>query len=581
MPSERKSIMAYAPQTLLSVTGARLCTLDFTVYTNDEKLEILRWLVVCNKDAEALVRLQQMPADALSPPQQQMLYAIQLRIHLKKRSLAPYPEEERTGLRWVKSFKSAGEEIVYPMQLHGFNIVSAGSNKLCLALSMTCIACGATVTSTTHSDLFPHASVAGQTWLCPECLAVQSWDKRVLRDTLWDKFSAYFAILPVDAAGKLSDEDAWATLLLANVLEPYAPVRFCSFRQDRIGHLCHGGVRILEQMGGSEKLTLDFYGFETQFFTSNKVLAGLWKRFFNSTVAAQQLYWLAHTSGMSHLGPLVQHPTYTDPHSGRYIYPLHMNFFEMQQGMRALEAMGVPRGAKIACLFVRDAAYLSCEHPLGGDNKNEYRNSDIDRYQKACEELALRGWYVLRMGAAVAKPLTWTSDHIIDYATHYRTEFMDVWLLLYSDLCLSMGTGPDILYALRNRPCLLSNAVDIFYIALLSPDSLVLPKHIVHAKTQQPVSLEDYLIHDAAYESVIKNITEEKFCYIDNTSEEIYAALCEQLAVIEGTQHYSQADIAMRKKYQKLGSHRYENWGEMRANFSLVSLHAEYRNFTV
>lgn len=581
MNTELAAIIADIPQTRLSIIGNRLARFDRSNCSQAERIQILYWLIVCRKEDAALEVLHELAKEEMAAELAAQLYVAKLRCHLLE--FYPLPENENVLFlpQWVKKFNELAIDIAYATEIQGISLAHNSRKNIILSLDCVCIACKNTIITTIQSDLLPLDSEKNVQWICPHCLAAHSLNKRIIRDRLWDSFSEHFTNLPVDSHGILDDNDATLTLLLANALEPYAPIRFCSFRQDRIGHLCMGGARILEQIGGSEKLTLDFYGFETKFFTANTVLAALWKRFFNSTVAAQQLYWLAHAAGMPHLGPLVQHPNYAESHNGRYTYPLQMNFSEMQQGMRALEAMGIPRGAKIACLFVRDPAYLSTGHPEGTDANNGYRNADIDSYQKACEELAAQGWYVLRMGATVAKPITWVSDHIIDYATHFRTEFMDIWLLLHSDLCMCMGSGPDVLFAMRNRPWLLSNAVDLFYVAMLSPDSLVLPKHVVRTQTQQAVSLQEYLLHEADFESAQKNLSEGNLQYINNTSDEIYDTVCEQLAILEGTLSYSQEDIAMRKKYQKLGSYKHENLGAMRANFSLAFLHAESKNFTV
>lgn len=576
MENELRNIIGDAQKTRLSITASRLLQLDCTEYSAKEHLEIIYWLIVCGKYAEAYASIVMLKAKHLTAEQQALSYAACLRLSLQHYDVAlPVEPEPKYLPHWVKTFLHIHKEVVCPIQFKMMDIAQTPRKEPFLMVEVECVACGAPVLSSARSNLIIKGDAEITDWLCPHCLAMQRTSRRALRDVLWEKFSDFFAALPVDSSGSLEDNDVGVTLLWASVLEPYAPIRFCSFRQDRVGHLCYGGVRILEQMGGSEKLTLDFYGFETKFFTANTVLANMWKRFFNSTVAAQQLYWFAHAVDMPHLAPLVQHPTYTEPHSGRYSYPLQMNFSEMQQGMRALEAMGVPRGAKIACLFVRDGDYLSSIHPTKTDAGHEYRNADINTYQKACEKLVAHGWYVLRMGATAGKEITWTSDYIIDYAKHFRSEFMDVWLWLYSDLCLGMGSGPDILFAMRSRPWLVTNAVDLFYLAILSADSLVLPKHVVRAQTQQHVSLKEYLLYEANYKSGQKNLAEGNLQYIDNTSEEIYDTVCEQLAIIEGRQCYSQEDIAIRKQYQELGSHQYDDWGAMRANFSLVFLRAE------
>lgn len=576
MASDIDDIVFAAGQTRLSVTGARLIQLQPEKFTAQEQLEILYWLLLCGKCIEACAYVKILAAATLDARQQGRLYAACLRLSLLDSSVDMPPEPPQAYLpRWVKAHLQRGENVVYPPYVTAVSLARDSRRELCLELECTCIACSGRIKSSIRSDLVVLVNKQVSEWLCPHCLALQRTDMLVVRERLWDIYAAYFEKLPRNPDSMLEIGDAVEAILLANALEPYAPIRFCSLRQERIGHFCMAGARIVEQLAGEEKLTLDYYGFETEQYVSNTALGSIWKRFFNSSIVAQQLYWLAHSIGMRHLGPLVQHITYKNAFRGRYSYPLQLNCSEVQKGLRALELMGIPRGAKIACLFVRDASYLSSVHPVETDDGNTYRNADVDTYQKACEELAARGWYVVRMGAVASKPLAWASEHIIDYATHFRTEFMDVWLWLYCDLCMGMASGPDVLFAAEDRPWLLTNAVDLWYLGILSPNSVVLPKHVQTSATQERMSLKEYLLNEVSIDKNRENIVSQYLKFANNTEEEIYDALCEQLAILEGKHYYSKEEAELQEYYKNLASYKYENWGDMRAKFSIKFLQAE------
>ena len=92
--------------------------------------------------------------------------------------------------------------------------------------------------------------------------------------------------------------------------------------------------------------------------------------------------------------------------------------------------MGIPAGAKIACLLGRDEAYMKSFN-APATYIMQYRNSDINTYKNAAEYLASQGWYVLRMGFVTGKAIEWENERIIDYANRYRDPFLDVYIFYH------------------------------------------------------------------------------------------------------------------------------------------------------
>ena len=129
-----------------------------------------------------------------------------------------------------------------------------------------------------------------------------------------------------------------------------------------------------------------------------------------------------------------------DPQNLLERFPPHLAFTEREEeyGYGVLKRMGIPHGAKWVCLIVRDAAYLP---DLA---YHAFRDCDVETYREACELLASRGYYVIRMGAKVAKPISFASPRIIDYATNgMRIDFMDAYLGAKCEFCISTGCGFD------------------------------------------------------------------------------------------------------------------------------------------
>jgi len=131
-------------------------------------------------------------------------------------------------------------------------------------------------------------------------------------------------------------------------------------------------------------------------------------------------------------------------------FPAHLQFTteEETRGEAGLEAMGIPIGAPFVCLNVRDSSYLAAQ--LGNGNPSlfkyhNYRDSDIQNYVLAAEELAERGYFVIRMGAKVNAAINSAHPKVIDYATNgMRSDFMDIYLgaKCFFLFCHPVGSAP-------------------------------------------------------------------------------------------------------------------------------------------
>lgn len=87
-------------------------------------------------------------------------------------------------------------------------------------------------------------------------------------------------------------------------------------------------------------------------------------------------------------------------------------------GQAQLRAMGIPLHAQFVCLIVRDSAYEESRQyrPAAAPSVHTYRNCDIQNFVLASEELARRGYWVIRMGARVQEAIRSRHHKIVDYA---------------------------------------------------------------------------------------------------------------------------------------------------------------------
>ena len=126
--------------------------------------------------------------------------------------------------------------------------------------------------------------------------------------------------------------------------------------------------------------------------------------------------------------------------------PLDFTNEEEIYGKKMLSKFGLKDNDKFVCLAIRDGAYQLRKIPtrFRDWSYHEYRNWDIDKFILAAEELAKKGYYVLRMGDVVEKPFNSNNPKIIDYAnSNLRSDFLDIYLGAKCTFCVSSGLGFD------------------------------------------------------------------------------------------------------------------------------------------
>ena len=203
-------------------------------------------------------------------------------------------------------------------------------------------------------------------------------------------------------------------------------------------------------------------------------------------------------------------------------YHPHLSFTDAEEecGQRELRRMGIPKDAKWICLIVRDSAYLP------ELSYHAYRDSDIDSYIDAAVYLADRGYYVVRMGAKMAKPLPFTSKRIIDYAdfsdstlnSNVRSDFMDIYLAAKCSFAISTSTGLDAVCSAFRCPICYVNFVPLEYLPTWNR-SLAIWKH--HWKDGNRLAPKEIWESGAGQFMRADQYAEAGITLVDNTPGEI------------------------------------------------------------
>lgn len=234
----------------------------------------------------------------------------------------------------------------------------------------------------------------------------------------------------------------------------------------------------------------------------------------------------------------------------------HIFFAQKEEnlGQRALLKMGIPEDAAFVCIHARDSAYLDTIYSSHYWRNHDYRNCTIQNYIPAMQKLTSRGYFVIRMGAIVREPLEVNHPMIIDYATKYRTGFLDIYLSAKCRFFLGSGSGIDEVPKAFRRPEAYVNFIPLERIHTWYPVVVFIPKKIWLRSERRFLTFSE--IFDSGIGKFGKN---ESWQYeklgldiIENTPDEISDLVIEMDERIRGTWQLSKEDEDLQCRFWSL-----------------------------
>ena len=211
----------------------------------------------------------------------------------------------------------------------------------------------------------------------------------------------------------------------------------------------------------------------------------------------------------------------------------------------------------IACFHARDNAYqvFKGEVLKTAQHNDNARNTSIENYRQAMEYLADRDIYSLRMGAVAERPME--GDHIIDYASLYREEMLDFYLLSQCRFFVATSSGIMFMAMFFSTPLVLVNwaliTSNMDNMPQLTPDrDLMIPKKLWHTREKRYLSLREQLRfeHTHQWYDIYLCYEEEGIILEENTAEEIRAVVIEMEERLAGKCHYTSEDEKLQAVYR-------------------------------
>jgi len=103
---------------------------------------------------------------------------------------------------------------------------------------------------------------------------------------------------------------------------------------------------------------------------------------------------------------------------------------EIQAGEKLFEQVGINANDKIVCLSVRDDMYMKKHNKSYNPNHMwKFRNSNLENYKLASNELTKLGYKVVRVGKDTEFKISFENEKIFDYSkSNIRSDFLDIYL---------------------------------------------------------------------------------------------------------------------------------------------------------
>ncbi len=277
-------------------------------------------------------------------------------------------------------------------------------------------------------------------------------------------------------------------LLLINC---FHRIRIGQLQSQRIGHLCEEPDLFLR------RVSLQEVPAETSYFMmspnpANWQIQKMLKRHLNiiENILLSRMYFIVLPylkKTKLHQEYPGQNKQYREYHCGHN----NIKFTEEEEirGRRELARMGIGPDDWFICVHARDPAYF--DSVFGQQKENiDFRDCRIDNFIPAMKYLADLGGYVLRMGSVVEKPLGFSHAKIIDYATHFRSDFMDAYLSARCRFFLGSNSGLYSCPMMFDRPVGISNYLPLSF-SPVGRKNIWLPKYFREKTTGRLLNFDE------------------------------------------------------------------------------------------
>ena len=326
---------------------------------------------------------------------------------------------------------------------------------------------------------------------------------------------------------------------------------------DRIGHLCIEPDSFIKE--GILGLRSKFIGvlLLPRKVVANTVVLDLWRRCIPVVTSTLACQLLSPLTGFSFIRYSVEHYVIAigETAASAAILAkwndrpplLKKEWVASTDGWEVLRKLGIPPGSWYVCVHSRDGHYS-----LTDEHLHSYRNSSIENYRLAMQEIVEHGGWCVRVGEPT--PVTMPPmPGVVDYANSTaKSDWMDVFLCAHCRFFLGNSSGLSLLATVFGVPSALANLVPVSGALPIGRGDLGIPKTLRSRKTGHLLSYREVLESPVANFRYGSQYVEADIEVEENSPEDIRDLSNEMLAKLSGTASSDSSDERLQERFQRM-----------------------------
>ena len=211
---------------------------------------------------------------------------------------------------------------------------------------------------------------------------------------------------------------------------------------------------------------------------------------------------------------------------------IDFNKNEISKGNQLLLKLGLPSGQKYICFHARDSKYLNVRFPKKNWTYHDYRDSNINNYILAIEELTKKNLFGIRMGQIVKDDYQTSNKKIIDYSkSKIKSDFLDVYISAKCKFFICSDCGISSFPEAFKIPTVYTNWTALRRISTWVLDGIFIFKKIYSNKKNRLLFFSEIIDIDMDSKNERDKLGLE---IIENTQEDIKDACIEMNMRIDG-----------------------------------------------
>ena len=229
---------------------------------------------------------------------------------------------------------------------------------------------------------------------------------------------------------------------------------------------------------------------------------------------------------------------------------ISFNLQELNIGSRLLSKLKIPPNEQYICFHARDNAFLETVSKSADWSYHDYRDSSIENYLSAAEEMTKRGLYSIRMGAVVKNSIDSTSPKIIDYAvSEYQSDFNDIYIGSHCRFFLCSDGGISVIPEMFRVPVVYVNWTAILRISTWVLNGLFIFKTFYLRSEDRNMTFSEIINLDFGGIETNKIFQKLNIELIENTPEEIRTVSIEMDERLSGNWETKEEDEELQEQF--------------------------------